>query len=92
MVAGLDVGNILTDRLDHRGAFMAQYRRGGVGVQPLHEMQVRMAQAGKGGAQQHFSPLGFFDVHVLDGERLVRCVKDRGFHYGFPPVLIRLKP
>ena len=92
MIAGLDVCDVLADRFNHRGAFMTEYRGGGIGIQALHEMQVRMAEPGESGAQQHFPALGLFDLYFLDCERLVRCVKDCGFHGRFLRFLIRLKP
>jgi hypothetical protein len=43
-------------------------------------MQVGVAQAGIRGTQQNFAPFRLFDFNVFNGQRLVRCVKHRGFH------------
>jgi len=51
MIAGLDICDILANRFNHRGAFMTEYRRGRIGIQPLHKMQVRVAEPGESGAQ-----------------------------------------
>ena len=92
VVAGLDVGDVFAYRFDHRRALMPEHGRGRVGIQPFHEMQVGVAKAGIGGAQQHFAPLRLFDLHILDGQRLMRCVKDRCFHVGSLRFLDRGNP
>ena len=43
-----------------------------------------MTQAGERGAEQDFAALRLFDLDVLDGQGLVGCVEDRGFHDWFP--------
>ena len=83
VVAGLYIGDVLADGLDHRGAFVAQDGGSDGWVEPLHEVQVGVAEAGVGGAQQDFAALGFFDLHVLNRQGLVRLVKYRSLHVGF---------
>ncbi len=88
MIAGFDVGDVLANRLDHGRAFMAEYGWRGIRIQPFHEMQVGMTQAGERGAQKNFPTFRFFNLDLLDRQRLVRHVEDRGFHIWF----LRLGP
>ena len=80
VIAWLDVGDVLADRLDHAGRLVAEHARGRERIQPFHEMQVGMAQSGKGGAHQHLAPLRRRVLDVLDGERLMRLVEDGCLH------------
>ena len=80
VIAGLDVGDIVADRLDHAGRLVAEHARGGERIQALHEMQVGVAEAGEGGAHQHLAALQRRVLHVLDGERLMRLVEDGCLH------------
>ena len=57
VIAGLDVGDVVADRLDHAGRLVAEHAGGGERIQAFHEMQVGVAEAGKGGAHQHLAPL-----------------------------------
>src|SRR5438067_7377307 len=61
---------------------MAEDDRGRGGVKPLDEMQIAVAQPGKGGAQQHLARAGLVDRNFFDCQRLVRRVQDGGFHRG----------
>ena len=80
VIAWLDVGDVLADRLDHAGRLVAQHAWRGERIQALDEMQVGVTQAGVGGAHQHLAALQRRVLHVLDGERLVRLVEDSGLH------------
>jgi hypothetical protein len=82
VVAGLDIGDVLADRLDDARAFMAEHDRGR--IEPLDEMQIGMAQPGKGGAQHHFAAPRLFQRHLLDRQRLIRRVQHGGFHPDLP--------
>ena len=57
-----------------------QHHRERVGIQPLDEMQVGVAQPGKGRADQHLVRARLVDRDVLDDERLVHFVQNGGFH------------
>ena len=57
VVARLDVGDVLADRLDHAGRFVAEHAGRRVRIEPLDEMQVGVAEPGIGGAQQHLAAL-----------------------------------
>ena len=46
--------------------FVAQDARSRVRVKPFHEMQIAVAQPGKGGAQQHLASLRLFQRDFLD--------------------------
>jgi hypothetical protein len=43
-------------------------------------MQIGVAQAGKGGADQHLARTRLVDAHLFDGQRLVHLVQNGGFH------------
>jgi hypothetical protein len=51
VIAGLDVSHAFADRLDDTGRLMAEHARCRMRVEPLDEMQIAVAQAGKGRAQ-----------------------------------------
>jgi hypothetical protein len=80
MVAGLDVGDIFTDRFDHTCGFMTKYGGHWRGVFAFDEMQVAVAKPADTGTHQHFVALGFFDLDALDGHRLTWAMKNSGFH------------
>ena len=82
VVAGLEVADIVADRLDDARRLVAQHRRQRVRVQPLDEMQVAVAQARHRGAHQHLAAPGLFDGDVLDAQGLVRGMQDGGFDDG----------
>jgi hypothetical protein len=52
-----------------------------MGVKPLDEMQIAVAQPGKSGAQQYLAAPWFGELDLLDRQRLVGGVKDGGFHW-----------
>ena len=80
MVTGLEVGHVLADGFHHTRRLMAQHGGQRIGVQAVDEVQVAVAQAGGGGADQHLAAARLRDVDVLDGHRLVGGVEDGGFH------------
>ena len=84
MVARLDIGDVLADRLDDAGAFVPEHDRGRGRIEPLDEVQIAMAKPGKGGAQHDFAAPRLLQRDVLDRQRLVRRVQDGGFHPNLP--------
>ena len=59
---------------------MAGHGRQRMGIGAFDEVQVRMAQAAGGSADQHFVRTGLADLQLFDLERLVRGDEDGGFH------------
>jgi hypothetical protein len=84
VVALLDVVHLRADLLDDAGRLVAQHDGQRMRVKPLDEVQVGMAEARVGGAQEHLARGRLVDRHVLDDERLVHFVQDCGLH-GFAP-------
>jgi hypothetical protein len=82
MVARLDIGHAVADRLDNCSRFMPEDAGRRVRVQPLDKMQIAVAEPGIGGAQQDLAALRLGQRDVLDCQRLVRRVQDGGFHGG----------
>ena len=60
--------HLRADLLDDAGALVAQHRRQRIGIGALDEVQVGVADAGGGGADQHLVRPGLADLHVLDLE------------------------
>ena len=66
MVARSHIGDTFPDRFHHTGNLMSEYG-GKVDAQmPFHEMQVGVAQAGRGNTHKHFVRLRQIDGDVLD--------------------------
>src|SRR5262249_16899110 len=82
MVARLDVGDVRADGEHHAGGFVAQHARAGARIEAFHVVQVAVADAGKGGADQHLVGRRLVELDLLDAERLVDLVHDGGggFH------------
>jgi len=80
VVAGLDVGDVLADRLDDAGRLVPQHHRHRRRVGALDEVQVAVAEARGGGPDQDLAPLRLGDRDVLDRHRLARSVQDGGLH------------
>ena len=87
MVARLDVGDVITDCLDHTGRLVAKHARGGKRIQALDEMQIGVAEAGIGGTHQHLAALQRRMLHVLDGEWLVRLVENGCLHHSLHRII-----
>ena len=65
--------------------FVTEHGRQRVRVQPLDEVQVRVAEPRAGGAEQHLARSGLAHAHFLDDEWLVHFVKNGCFHGMGPP-------
>jgi hypothetical protein len=84
VIAFPDVHDIRADRFDHSGRFMSRCIGRRIGIGPVGEMQVGMADAGESGADQDLTRTGLSDLHVLDRDGLV-CLPDHGgFHDNTP--------
>ena len=66
MVARLEIGDFGADLLDHARRLMAENHRQRMGVQPLDEVQIGMAQATHRGAHQNLARLGLARADLLD--------------------------
>ena len=80
VVARLHVGDVAADGLDDARGLVAEHGRRGPRPLALHEVEVAVAQARRGGADQDFARTRVVDLDVLDGQRLVGGVVDGGFH------------
>jgi len=56
VIAGLQVGHVLAQRLDDAGGLVAQGHRHRAGTVAVDDGQVAMAQAGGGDPHQHLVP------------------------------------
>src|SRR5690606_25164845 len=70
---------LAADRLDNACGLVAGDGGKGVRVGALDEMQVRMAEPARGGADAHLMRPGLVDDDLFDGERLARFDQDGGF-------------
>ena len=84
MIAGLHIGHVGADLLDDAGGFVAEHRRQRMRIQPFHEVQVGMAEAGDAGADQHLARAGLRQADILDHQRLVDFMQDGGLHRILP--------
>ena len=80
VVAGLELRHVRADRLDEARRLVPQDGRRRKRVVAVDEMQVGMADTARHRAHQHLAPEGLGDVDLLDGQRLLGTVEDRGFH------------
>ena len=84
VVAGLDVADLIADRLDDARGLVPQHARGRVDVLALGEVKVAVAHAGGRGAHEHLMGTGLVDGDVLDLELAGNGPEYGGFH-GLPP-------
>src|SRR5207237_899730 len=89
VIAGLDGRHIGADRLDDTGTLVSQDDRP-VERKPalaIHHVQIAMAHARRGGANQDLAPPGLVDLDGFDRQRLLDFAKDGGLHLhaGFLP-------
>ncbi len=83
VIAGLHIGDVGADLLDDAGRFMAEHRGQRMRIQPFHEMQVGMTEAGDAGADQDLARAGIRHADILDHQRLVDFIQDGGLHRCF---------
>ena len=84
MVARPHVMDVGSDLLDDAGGLMPKDGWGRGGVMPVDIVEIGMAHADGGGADQHLARLWIVDLHLLDGQRCVRFAEQRGFHLDTP--------
>ena len=53
-------------------------------IQPFHEVQIGMAEAGHTGTDQNLARPGFRQADILDRQRLVDFMQDGGLHRILP--------
>lgn len=82
MVTRLHVAHILAHGLHDASALVAEHSRHRAGILAFDQVQIAVAQARGRGADQYFPPARAGNVHVLDGERLVRAMENGCFHGG----------
>ena len=80
MVTGLQIGDVAADLLDDACRLVTQHCRNREGVLAFHEVQVAVAQACHGSADQHFARTGILNLDILDRQGLVRGMEYGGFH------------
>ena len=66
---------------------MAEHRGQRMRIEPFHEVQVGMTEAGDAGADQDFARAGIRHADILDHQRLVDFMQDGGLHRVLPLVL-----
>ena len=88
VIAGLHIGDVGADLLDDAGGFMAEHRGQRMRIEPFHEVQVGMAEAGDRGADQDFARAGIRHADILDHQRLVDFMQDGGLHRVLPRIVI----
>ncbi|MNM97708.1 hypothetical protein D3C81_1102200 [compost metagenome] len=80
MVAGLDRAHFGADLLDHASGFMAQHHGARVRERTVDDVQVRVANADRFGADQHFARARFADAHFFDDQRGSNLMEYSSFH------------
>ena len=88
VVAGPEVGHQLAHLLHYAGGLVAQYGGRCHGVQPLHEVEIAVADAAGDGADHDLPCHWPVYVHLFNCQGRVDGMKDGGFHSA-PPVLNR---
>ena len=76
VVAGLDVGDRVSHRLDHPRRLVPEDHRELVGVRAVHEVQIAVAHPGGRGAHEHLPRPRLRDRDLLDLERLSDLPQD----------------
>src|SRR5215471_4429944 len=78
MIAGLDRCHVFADRLDNSGPFVAEDDRPIEREPPdaIDHVQIAVADAGCGGADEDLVPPRLVDLDRLDHERLMHLAKD----------------
>ncbi len=86
MIAGLHVVNVRPDGLHDAGAFVTQNHGQLTGIGSIEEMQVAVAHARRGRADQHFPCAGFGYRNLLHFHGLVDFPKYCRLHDASPRV------
>ena len=80
VIAGLHVRHAGADLLDDASALVPEDRRQGRRVDPLHDVEVGVADAARRHAHEDLAVPRRVELHLLDHERLVELVEHRGPH------------
>ena len=80
VVARLEVSHSRANFLDHPCRLVAENCRGRMGIQSVHEMQITMAYAGRGGADQDFMFARIVDINLFNRQGLMGTTKNCRFH------------
>jgi hypothetical protein len=74
MIAWLDRANLRPDLLDDTGTFMAENDRERSRIAALDDVEVRVADAGGDGADEHLVRAGLGYADIFDFQRAARFV------------------
>jgi hypothetical protein len=80
VIARLNVGDLVADGLDDAGGLVAEDGGGGMRVGALYEVEVAVADAAGGGADDDLVGDRLVELDVLDREGLLGAVEEGGFH------------
>src|SRR5712691_9102439 len=82
VIAGTQGGHLRAHRLDDAGALVAEdiWSIQREPPEPIHDVEVAVADAGRGGADEDLAAPRLVDVHRFDRQRLVHLPEDRGLH------------
>ena len=75
VVAGLNVGHLLTNFFDDPRRLVAEYCRRRKGPQPFHEVQVAVTHPRRRRTDDYLSRHRLSDLDVFNSERLIYAVK-----------------
>ena len=87
MASGPQVGDPAPDfTLEGTGGTfrLSEHRGQRVRIQPFHEVQVRVTEAGDTRADQNFTRAGIRHADILDHQRLIDFMQDGGLHRCLP--------
>src|SRR5436305_13064473 len=91
MVARLHIRHLVADGFDHAGGFVTEDAWRGIHVLALCEMEIAVAHACGGRADQHLMRSGLVDLDVLD----LQIARDRAEHgclHRLPPAFSSSPP
>src|SRR5580765_8641798 len=79
MVAGLDIGDAVADRLDHAGALVSQHRRRVTGgIRARRRVEIGVADAAGDEAYEHFARSRLGEIELLNLEGSPKVLQDCG--------------
>ena len=84
VIAGLDRGDRVADRLDDTGRLVPENRGNLRRQRAVDTMQIAMADAARDGADEDLVPARIIDLDIFDRERLIDRAKHCGFHFYDP--------
>ena len=84
MIARFHVIDVRADLLHHASRFVPQHDRQTEGIEPLHKMEIAMADTRGGRSHQNLARSRLVDFHILDHQWLAHLVQHGGFHHVSP--------